>query len=273
MRGIKKVNSIRFCPLTVGCLLVCLAAAITFGGELPKGAVVLDPDVLMYDRPEQTISPDGKWVAYISKGFATVCSVADPSPRKLLELPGTWTHILARPENASARNTIGRGLAGDEYLKLQPQVKGTAYGMHWTPTSDGLSVGIRSEDVDRKITTNNIWYAPVEGEPTSLARVSRGFDEDMIRGTVTDFQLTRDRRFLVLYGLRRPLIWDISTNEPHATCFLHLTPSPTSGRWIGIEKDTRQLVITNENFEVVKRFDETRPAKSWGFKLDWSPDE
>ena len=90
---------------------------------------------------------------------------------------------------------------------------------------------------------------------------------------MVDCQLTRDRRFLVLIGLRRPLIWDISTNKPRATCFLHLTPSPTSGHWIGIEKDTRQLVITDEDFDVVKRFDETLPARSWGFKLDWSPDE
>ncbi|MCI0335015.1 MAG: hypothetical protein L0228_17545, partial [Planctomycetes bacterium] len=65
----------------------------------------------------------------------------------------------------------------------------------------------------------------------------------------------------------------IATNKPKATPFLYLIPSASGEGWIGIEKDTRQLVITDEEFQIIKRFEEFRPARSFGFQLDWSPDE
>jgi hypothetical protein len=273
MRGTKKMNSTTLCPQAMVSILLCSTAAFGYAAGLPKSATVLDAGVEFDNRPYSVISPNGKWVAYTSKGVVRACSIAEPVPRRLFEASEAVTNALARPENASPSNMIGREPDGDSHLKLSNLGTGTVYGLHWTPNSDGVFFGIRSEDTKKRISTNDIWYAPVAGKPTNLARISRGFNDDELRGFVVDCQLTRDRRFLVLMGLRRPLIWDISTNKPRATCFLHLTPSATSGHWIGIEKDTRQLVITDEDFDVVKRFDETLPARSFGFNLDWSPDE
>ena len=45
-------------------------------------------------------------------------------------------------------------------------------------------------------------------------------------------------------------------NRPH-TPFDYLLPSTTSDRYLGIEIDTRQLVVTDDNFKVTKRFDVT----------------
>jgi hypothetical protein len=52
-----------------------------------------------------------------------------------------------------------------------------------------------------------------------------------------------------------------------------LVPSTSSGRWIGIEKDARQLVLLDEQLQVARRFDEWLPDRTFGFQLDWSPDE
>jgi hypothetical protein len=98
------------------------------------------------------------------------------------------------------------------------------------------------------------------------------------RGTIVGV-FTRDGKYLVSAdihgnpGIEDPLIWDVAKNKPRATCFDYLTPSSTSDRWIGIEKDSRQLVIADANFTVVKRFNEVRPDRSFGFQLNWSPDE
>jgi hypothetical protein len=52
-----------------------------------------------------------------------------------------------------------------------------------------------------------------------------------------------------------------------------LAPSTTSGRWIGIEKDTRQLVTADEDFEITQRYEEFLPTRSQLAELIWSPDE
>ena len=75
------------------------------------------------------------------------------------------------------------------------------------------------------------------------------------------------------YTNHRPLIWDVQNGKPRATPFDHLVPSSTSGRWIGIEKDTQQLVVADEDFEVIKRLEVRWSDKSFGLRLDWSPDE
>jgi hypothetical protein len=86
--------------------------------------------------------------------------------------------------------------------------------------------------------------------------------------------LSRDRKFIVLSGYVRPLIWDLTTDKPRATPFMNLVPSATSDRWLGVEKDTRQLVVTDANFQVIKRFENEWPKpRSYGRDLLWSPDE
>jgi hypothetical protein len=51
-----------------------------------------------------------------------------------------------------------------------------------------------------------------------------------------------------------------------------LVPSSTSGAILGIEIDTRQLVLTDENFHIVERYDATL-NNTRVCDLTWSPDE
>jgi hypothetical protein len=128
---------------------------------------------------------------------------------------------------------------------------------------------MQSYDKDGRNPSFEIWRVSIDGAKQRLSHVPPDVPMEGIAHGI----LTRDGRYLVAQRYHRALIWDIATNKPRATPFLHLTPSPSSGRWIGIEKDTRQLVIVDEDFQVIRRFDEIRPARSFGFALDWSPDE
>jgi hypothetical protein len=261
-----------------------LIALVVIGAYIPSGVVaaerevpvavkVLDPDIMLYGRPYPKISPDRKWVAYISKGFVCVCNVGQPNPRQLCEVPGTWTHFLARPENAHAGGDFGklaRGLDRDASDALLKNITSTVYGLQWTDDSQGVTYCLVSYDVTNKKSLSDIRYAPLKGKVVNLANIEKGFAELPVGN---DLWITHDRKFLVTQGYKKALIWALAANSPRATPFLNLTPSSMSGRWIGIEKDTRQLVITDENFNVVKRSDEFRPARSFGSKLDWSLDE
>jgi len=260
--------------LTLGVILACITQLASADiANLPSDARVLDPDVIFHGWPYPTISPDGQWVAYISKGFVCVCNIQEPRPRQLFEVPGTWTHVLALPDNAHAGGDSGalaRGLSRDNYNKLLAQITHTVFGLQWTVEQDGLAFGVQTFDRGAEKVISDFWHVSLGGAVTSVAHVEEPFNSDR---TGNRFFLARGRNYVVIPGFRRPLIWNLTTNKPRATCFLHLTPSPSSGRWIGIEKDTRQLVITDENFQIVKRFNETRAARSFGFELDWSPDE
>ena len=255
-------------------LLVCsLVADIRAEATLPPTAKVLDPDIVFYLWPYPVVSPDGNWVAYISKGFVCVCNVHDPAPRKLSEVPNTWTHLLAQPEYAYAEGDAGafaRKMDRDEYQKLVASVAHTVVGLQWTREGDGVVFAYQGYDADQKKWTCDIRHAGIDGTVTSLAKMDR---EIPYTGMGAAFYLAHDRKYLVVPGYARPLIWDLTTNKPRATPFLTLTPSASSGRWIGVEKDTRQFVITDENFEIIQRLDDILPPKRSYLELQWSPDE
>jgi hypothetical protein len=118
---------------------------------------------------------------------------------------------------------------------------------------------------------SRIWRAPLDGEPKLIASSQHPLTSRRGPSGV----ITRDGRFLVANhgGRYRALIWDLARNKPRATPFNYLTPSPTSGRWLGVEKDTRELVLVDENFEVTRRYDEIMSANENGFDMIWSPDE
>lgn len=215
--------------------------------QLPPEARVLDAHLAIKKRPHPTISPDGKWVAYVSDGQVTVCNVEAPLPRRLMKMPESFDSTKSRWSD-----------------------------LVWTRLSDGFACGIESWDEKTRTAYGIGYLATVEGKVTRLSRIEPNAPT---RGLIVG-HLTDDRRFLVgksmlSTGTRRwgPLIWDIERNRPRATPYLHLVPSTTSGRSIGIERDTRQLVLLDEGLEVTQRFDEQLPDRTFGFQLDWSPDE
>jgi hypothetical protein len=52
-----------------------------------------------------------------------------------------------------------------------------------------------------------------------------------------------------------------------------MTPSTTSDRWVAVEKDTRELVILDGEFSIIRRIDEIIQPNEFGYKMYWSPDE
>jgi len=259
-------------------MLVIGPGSVTRAGELPKSATVLDPDCIFYLWPYPTISPDGEWVAYVSKGHVCVCNINTPAPRQVMEVPHSWTwpNFVIKKRDSSLKGSFDdfRGLSRDERNELHAQLTNTVYGLTWTYDSAGFVFGVQSYDAEQKTSTSDGYFASVDGDITKLAHVG---PDALTRGLVTG-TLSRDRKYLVselqeAHPGYRPLIWDVKKNKPRATCYLYLTPSKTSARSIGIEKDSRQLVIVDEQFDVIKRFDETMPDRSFGFRLDWSPNE
>ena len=270
-------RSRRKCQLLIEVALAIFAATAPFVSaadepKLPAESQTLDSDILLYELPALAISPDEQMVAYVSKGFVCVCPTNEPRPRRLFEVPNSWTHVLAEPEFATTRGDSGalyRAIGKEGYRELTARVTSTVFDLHWSHDSQAVTFGVQSSAENPRKPTYSTWHVSIDGATTNLSRTAADSPTVVTGGGI----LTRDRRFLVKSGHERALIWDVATNKPLATPFLTLIPSSTSERWIGIEKDTRQLVISNEDFSPAKRFDQFQPAQSYGFQLQWSPDE
>jgi hypothetical protein len=167
---------------TITVLLAMSQLAPGFANDLPVGAKVLDPDVMLYTWPYPTISPDGRWVAYISKGYFCLSNVDDPSPRRLSAVPNTWTDLLARPENADADgnfNALFHGSSREEIEAVNAKISATAYGLYWTNDSQGFVYSLHSWDAGEQAakfpmppkTKTETFFANVQGEVTKLAFV------------------------------------------------------------------------------------------------------
>ncbi|WP_428305486.1 hypothetical protein [Lacipirellula sp.] len=243
--------------------------------ELPADAKILDPDVIIYGGPRPVISPDGEWVAYVSRGFVCVSSVDGGKPTRLFEVPESWTHFLALPENEFAEGdfgTLARSLSQDEYRQMLKQIKQELSGLQWTIESDGVVFGVLSHDPAKQL-SRSVYLAPLTGDVIRISH-SEQSTPTQARGVGGDFKMTRDRRYMVMslqWG--KALIWEVERDRPRATCFLNMTPSSTSDRWIAVEKDTRELVILDREFSVIRRFDEVIEPNQFGYKMYWSPDE
>lgn len=259
--------------------LIWCVVSTAEAGVIPDKATVLDANAVFYSWPYPTISPDGSWVAYVSKGRVLVCNVHSPTPRELLEVPNSWTwpKFTVQTGDATRTGSFGefRGLTREQHRDLLAQVSCTIYGIIWTADSKGFSFGVAVHDAEKKYTVYDGYLAAVDG---SLKKIAHFDTETPTRGIVVG-KLTSDHEYLVSAdihgkpGVEDPLVWNVTDNKPRATCFDYLAPSPTSDRWIGIEKDTRQLVVVGADFVVVKRFDVFRPERSFGLQLHWSPDE
>jgi hypothetical protein len=258
----------------INCILAIATTSIAFANEtLPTESIVVDPDILIYQRPEPLLSPDGRWVAYESKGFLCVSEIAEPNPRRIAELKNTWSHVLARPEEARTREALvhsGPRLDTEEFKAVRDKSSHRVLSLQWTYDSTAIVWGFHHFDIQQQKSMLRFWLAPLAGEKKRLSAIDEMIPESVFGDGC---RLTRDRRYLVQPRHNRPLIWDVAANKPRATPFHYLTPSSSSERWIGIEKDTRQLVITDADFQIVRRFDEYLPNTSFGLDLQWSPDE
>lgn len=264
-------------PYLIPAILFVVAAPLhndTVAAEgLPAAATLLDHNITMYLRPVPLISPNGRYVAYVSRGFVCVTDVESATLRRLVEVPKTWRHIFASVGEADAGgspDSLARTLGWEKYKELQDQVKDQIGEFQWTVDSSAIVFSVQSYDVAKHTSQVHIWRAPLVGEPAELA--SNEHSLTMRRGP--GGRLTRDGRFLVAnYGRERALIWDLAKNKPQATPFLYLAPSSTSGRWLGVEKDTRQLVVVDDDFNVITRHEDIVPENEFGFDMKWSPDE
>src|SRR5688500_18741517 len=90
-------------------VLALYAAASTVRAQLPQGATLLDPDIVWdpISVDSAAISPDGKLIAYVSKGAIWTCDVTSGPPTKLVDLPNTITSFLAAPEYQFALERFG----------------------------------------------------------------------------------------------------------------------------------------------------------------------
>jgi hypothetical protein len=270
----------------IAIVVLLLLAAGGFAAEsLPPGAVLLDNDLGMSSWPYPRISPDGQWVAYVSNGFVSVANILNPEPKRVMEVPNsrTWPHfnVSGNHEPSTGRfDQVIRGLERDEYNSVLAQMTHTIYGLNWTYDSAGFVFGVRSHSKPGKtriseIISNDTYLADTDG---NFEKVAYDVSALSVRSPLAGI-LSRDRQYLVSHGFElaydthRPLTWNTKTNKPKATPFIYLIPSSTSDRWLGIEKDTRQLVVVDIEFEVIQRFEEFLPDKTHGFAMKWSPDE
>jgi hypothetical protein len=268
-------------PLAIAILLAAPATGTT--KDLPQGTAILDPDlvwdlepdvVLERHDPAFAISPDDKQIAYISKGAIWKCAVSGGPPTLLADLPNTKTACLARPEYRDAWNKVsasGIGLDRQTFLGKLPKELIGVFGLEWSPTQDGVFFTLGEGTQVRPWTvTYPVMHASNAGVVSPVTTIQRDAYDEPHRLNL--FNVTRDRKHVVASSGYAPLIWVAAANKPRATCFDLLAPSPASGRFLGIEIDTRQLVIADEDFKVSQRFDATFiPQRACA--LTWSPDE
>ena len=227
--------------------------------SLPEGGVLLDGD-MVWEMSEPNcfaLSPDDKLIAYISRGALWICDVTSGPPKKLADLPDTLTALLNTPEYRVQRadfNWLGSKVNS---IALSGKLKHKALavaGLDSAPSQDGVVYAMRDRwQEQRQIWPFQVRHASTEGLITTLAAIQRNSSEQP--QLLTMFNLTRNRKALVISDGYTALIWDTATNKPRATCFDYLLPSSTSERFLGVEIDTRQLVEADEDFKIINRFD------------------
>ena len=254
--------------------LLMLVVTADVRAAAPPGATVLDPSILWDPicADSAAVSPDGKWIAYVSKGAIWTCSVTAGPPKKLVDLPSTITDFLTRPENQEARDKFAF-VAPHPGLQPLPHLRGQIqqfFGLDWTLQQDGLTYTLHRNTEDPRVRAYEVKFVSREGKVTNVASIER--DWPLTPDSFTSFHVTADKKHVVASSFGVPLIWNATTNKPQATCFDYLRPSSTSDRFLGVEIDTRELVLVDNKFQVLKRFSVTFNQRR-RCDLFWSPNE
>jgi hypothetical protein len=243
---------------------------------LPAGPTLLDPDVVWdtVNGESWALSPDRSKVAYISMGSLWICNVASGPPTKIADLPNTATMYMALPEYAFARTSfrkIRERIGNGSYNRTIGQEEVSVLSLAWTPSQSGLVYGLRKRyQNNRETAVHRVMFASTSGEVKTLATIQR--DRWARPHTFSGFHVAPDQRMILAMVGNNPLVWDVAKSSPRVTPYDCLLPSATSNRYLGIEVDSRQLVIVNDEFDVEQRFDETlREGRQCD--LLWSADE
>ncbi len=258
-------------------LAITIAISVVVdGAELPPEATLLDPDIVwdMWDPGSATLSPDGKSIAYISKGAVWICSVTTGPPVKLADLPNTSTTYMSMPKFDYARTNfkrIRKSLGNAVYNRSVMMTVDSVHSLAWTPSQDGIVYGLRTHaQSNAKTAVHKVMHASTDGAVTTIAVIEREVGAQP--HSFTKFHVTADKNFIIAWGGSVPMIWDVLGKRPRATCFDYLVPSSSSNRFLGIEIDTRQLVVANAEFEIINRLDATFSMRRT-CDVIWSNDE
>lgn len=250
---------------------LCLVAR----AAIPTGATILDPDVVWDPCLVEgiVVSPDGKQLAYVSRGALWVCGVHAGPPTKLADLPHTVSDFLSRSEYETEREKYADFVPHAGLRPLGPSEPELAkiLSLRWTPSQDGLTYILwHRVKQNSMLSSYRVMHASTAGVVTQLADATR----DMVPGSDSKivFHIDREQRYVVTSNYGIPLIWDIAANKPRVTPFDFLLPSTTSDRYLGVEIDTRQLVVADKDFQIIKRFDVVLDHDR-RCDLFWSPDE
>lgn len=258
-------------------LSLCLWLLVSSArGALPAGAQVLDSEIVWdtVNEPNWALSADGSRIAYLSKGALWLCDVLRGPPTKLADLPRTASDWMALPEHDYARTNfraIRARLGNEVYNRTIGKAEESVLGLAWLRSGDGVTYGLsrRYQNV-RETAYQQVELASVTGGTETLMMIRR---EPFARPQkFTNFHVTADKRWVVAYSGSGPMIWDVARARPRVTPFDYLLPAATSDRFLGIESDSRELVIVDHDFQVLRRFDETfREGREC--ELVWSGDE
>jgi hypothetical protein len=260
---------------TAALLAAASCATSARAADLPAGATVLDDDIIwdIANPHAFALSRDGQQIAYISHGALWLSNTDAGPPKKLADLPNTITEILARPGNEEQRDRSAaspHSLGAQHFIGPRYLDKHYVISLAWTPDQHGLTYTVRKRIRENTpVAAYHVMHASLTGEVTEIAVIEREFgvpDE-----YTTSFHVTKDRKF-VIASAYAPLIWDVAANRPRVTPYDVLIPSSTSGRYLGIEIDTRQLVVVDEQFQIAERFEQTFPAERT-VDIIWSADE
>ncbi len=249
-------------------------AAFLWAADLPPGATLLDNnfECEKWKEPTIAVSPDGKSIAYVNSGAIWVCQVDNGPGNKLADLKGSIEEFSRKRSSAMREAWSGKyarcwAMARSiKSSRIRAMLMACNGGEVTKQSSMCWQIMLKAASMPARY---QIMEASTTSEVRSIVNIDRGVGEEP--HALTAFHVRADNKFVVATG-PLPLIWDVGANQPVATPFDYLLPSSTSDRYLGIEIDTRQLVLVDENFKITKRFEVTFDQNRQ-CDLIWSPDE